>query len=1066
MHPAPATSVACLAAFLASAAVGFAWPEQAGAQAGAGGAGVRIESVEPGSVAAQAGLAAGDVLVGWRLTNPVSSPTPDDPASGVIADGDAYEAMSRDVLPRRAVTLDVWRSGATVRVPVPIRGSRLGAAVAPAPATIARFDEAIGQRRWADAHAIADVVLADQGPAQDTLAHAAWRLRRAMARRQLGKTDDARADADLALAVRQRLAPGSWDEADALAELGRIAVAQRRLDEAMGLFQEALAIVNRSPAPSESVRLGFALADVEWRSGRLSDAEQRVNDLLTLAAAFDPDSADQARNYNLLGILCSQRGDLPAAEQAFRLSHAIHARRDPGGADEANALNNLGIAAMQRGRYGEAESYYRRSLAIKERLRLPPLEAMSTLGNLGLMSVERGDLESARGYLSRALAIVRQAAPGSLQEGGVLSNLARAERLAGRVPEAERLVGDSLAIRSRLAPNTVLHAFTLTEMGKVHEASGALDEAAAAHRQALAIREQLAPDGSNVADSLDALGRIAARQGRTDEARRLLDRAGALWQRVAPGSIYEGLNLLAQARLDVAAGQPSRARVRYADATRIYDETVGDVGGAFDTQADFRQRMADAYGEYAEVLLSLGETAEAFHVTERARARVFLAMLAERDVAMPDDAPAELRQTRRALASEYERLQSELAALSPTRDGAAIDERIGRMRDVRLKLASVNADASRVSPRPAAQAPPAPLNAEAARRVLPPGTLALSYLVGPRVSRGFVLSASGLDTFEIPIGREDLAERTARFERLVTSPDDDGRPLTALAADLYRLLIAPAEAALARHQRLLIVPDGALHRLPFAALVRESGRRLQYLVEWRPVYQVPSLTVYHQLMSLPSGRTAAAAQLLAVGDPLYRRGAAAAPALPPLPGTRREVDAVSRAYGRRASTLLGTDATESRVRQAIADADIIHLAVHGLVNSRFPLDSALALSTDPAQADTGLLQAWEIFEQVRLRARLVVLSACDTAGSRESGGEGLLGLVRAFQFAGAPSVVGTLWRVSDDRTPALMNHFHRHLRRGDLAVADALAGAQRAMLRSAATAHPYHWAGFVLNGRP
>jgi CHAT domain-containing protein len=154
------------------------------------------------------------------------------------------------------------------------------------------------------------------------------------------------------------------------------------------------------------------------------------------------------------------------------------------------------------------------------------------------------------------------------------------------------------------------------------------------------------------------------------------------------------------------------------------------------------------------------------------------------------------------------------------------------------------------------------------------------------------------------------------------------------------------------------------------------------------------------------------------------------------------------------------------VRQAMMEADLVHIAVHGLVNAASPLDSALAFSPTAGAdaADNGLLQAWEIFEQVRLRARLVVLSACNTAGSRERGGEGLLGLTRAFQFAGARSVVASLWRVPDEITPLLMRDFHRQVRRG-VPLDDALARAQRARLRDPATAHPYNWAAFILSGR-
>lgn len=1046
----------------------FQWPP---ATAGAQPTALRIDAVEPGSIGEIAGFQTGDVIRGWRRTTGVSQA--DQAAEGgLLPDAQSFEAFVVDIAPRVPALLEIERDGGPRLIALPARTSQLGLTVMPAPEMPARFAEALREGNWERAEAVVAAALAEPGAPPGGLPHAAWRLRRAALLRQQGRLDEAAVEAEAALEVRQRLAAGSWDEADALAELGRIALARRRLDEAATRFDAALAIVGRAQSTMESVRLGFSLAGVEWRQGRLPEAERRLRVLMTLTDDLAPDSADQARHYNLLGILRSQSGDLPAAERAFLASRDAHARRNPGSLDTATALNNLGNVTMQRGRYADAESFYRQSLAIKERVRVPAIERMSTLGNLGIMSVERGDFDGARAYLSQALAIVREAAPGSLPEGAVLSNLARAERLAGRHAEAASLVQESLAIRGRQAPDTVLHAFTLTELGRVHEAAGAFGEAADAHRRALAIREQLAPDGSNVADTLDALGQLAARQGDAGEARRLYERAAVLWQRVAPASVYEGRNLLAQARLDAAAGRVDAARERYAQAADIFDGLASSVGGAFDTQAGFRSSLTDAYAEYAALLLSAGEAEEAFRVTERARARVFLAMLAERDVAPPDDVPPELDETRRALTAEYDETQSALAALSPSRDAARIDERVGRLRDIRQKLAAVRADIARVSPRSALLYPAVPLDASAVRRILPPGTLAVSYLVGEHASHAFVLSAAGLETFEIPWGRARLAEEIARFQRLLARPDGGMAPLLTLGAELYGLLMAPAAAAIARHDRLLIVPDGPLHTLPFAALVREPGAARRYLVEWKSLHQVPSLTVYARLLSMTGTATGSQARLLAVGDPAYGGPAAdtdedadrTRETLPPLPGSRREVEAITRLYGRRASSLLGHEATEARVREAMAGADIVHLAVHGRLNVRFPLDSALALSADAGPNDSGLLHAWEIFEEVRLRAALVVLSACDTAGDRESGGEGLIGLARAFQFAGTPSVVATLWRVEDDATGTLMSDFYRELRRGR-PVDESLARAQRAMARSRTTAHPYYWAAFVLSGR-
>src|SRR5262249_49388356 len=145
-----------------------------------------------------------------------------------------------------------------------------------------------------------------------------------------------------------------------------------------------------------------------------------------------------------------------------------------------------------------------------------------------------------------------------------------------------------------------------------------------------------------------------------------------------------------------------------------------------------------------------------------------------------------------------------------------------------------------------------------------------------------------------------------------------------------------------------------------------------------------------------------------------------------------------------ATSYLGPDATEERARTLGSAPRYVHFALHGLLDRRFPLDSALALSPPPAGAsgrENGLLQAWEIFESVRLDAELVTLSACETGLGPEAGGEGLISLARAFHYAGARSVLASLWAVSDRSTADLMGRFYASLASG-LPKDEALQAAQ------------------------
>jgi CHAT domain-containing protein len=213
--------------------------------------------------------------------------------------------------------------------------------------------------------------------------------------------------------------------------------------------------------------------------------------------------------------------------------------------------------------------------------------------------------------------------------------------------------------------------------------------------------------------------------------------------------------------------------------------------------------------------------------------------------------------------------------------------------------------------------------------------------------------------------------------------------------------------------------------------------------------------------------------VLALGDPTYPAGAGTpAPAvrafatrgvaLTRLPHTRAEVTAIGRLFPRQTTVRVGAAAVKRAVEREGAGARILHFACHGLIDNQDPLASALALSPEGEQ-DDGLLRAYEVMEKVRLKADLVVLSACETGLGEETRHEGIVGLTRAFQYAGAKSVLVSLWSIADASTARLMGEFYRHLKAG-VTKDEALRRAQVALLRSKSYTHPFYWAPFVLVG--
>jgi CHAT domain-containing protein len=286
------------------------------------------------------------------------------------------------------------------------------------------------------------------------------------------------------------------------------------------------------------------------------------------------------------------------------------------------------------------------------------------------------------------------------------------------------------------------------------------------------------------------------------------------------------------------------------------------------------------------------------------------------------------------------------------------------------------------------------------------------------------------------------------------------------AAALGRALLDPVLPLLGPGvTRLVIVPDGPLHRVPWDLLRLEDGR---HVVERFAVGIAPSAGALALLRRHPlPAQAAGAVRVLAIGDPAFGRLApadtelfAAAGGLPRLPGSGEEARLVAR-YAPAAELRLGDRASAAYLRQAPLDSfRVIHLATHALVDDRALGRTALALA--PGDSGSGLVTPNEL-ARLRLRADLVVLSACRTAGGMAVDGEGLQGLTAPLLEAGARSVVATSWRVGDRSTLRLVDGLYAGLAKGR-PVIEALREAKLGAMRSGAP--PAAWAAFVLVGDP
>jgi CHAT domain-containing protein len=261
---------------------------------------------------------------------------------------------------------------------------------------------------------------------------------------------------------------------------------------------------------------------------------------------------------------------------------------------------------------------------------------------------------------------------------------------------------------------------------------------------------------------------------------------------------------------------------------------------------------------------------------------------------------------------------------------------------------------------------------------------------------------------------------------------------------LHEWLIAPVQAYL-KTPVLGIIPYNVLHYVPFAAL--SDGRR--YLGEQNTIYVLPNAS---SLPFVTKKRKSEPGTLLAManGQPV---------GLPALHNADAEVQAIATLY--HTQPLLGSAATRSAFVAQAAQAGIIHVAAHGQLNPAAPLLSRIVLAPDGA--NDGSLTVADVYGLDLQQADLVVLSACQTQVGAFSAGDDIVGLTRAFIYAGAPSVVSSLWSVDDQATGMLMTAFYTHLKQGK-SKAEACRAAQADT--RAKYPHPYYWAAFVLTGDP
>ena len=889
----------------------------------------------------------------------------------------------------------------------------------------------------------------------------------------LGRNVEALAAYEASLAARQA-AGDRVGEALALNNAGLLYAALGRNDDGLAALEKALKITQEEGLHEVEAKtlnnMGTLLSDRGVYTQALSLQQQALDIALSLG-----DRAIEATARNNLGLTNDRLGRSAEATGFYEEALAIH--REVGNhAGEASVLNNMAGQDEDRGRYTQALARYQQALDIFRELG-DQAGAATALHNSGGIYLALGQYDRAAESYEQVLEIRRKLGDlaGEARALGSLGSLYAEQGQFERSLEANQ---QALTIARKAEDRLSAYTF-LSNIGKNQAELGRYDEALQAHEEALAGRRALG-DRAGEGESLGAIGVVHTYQGDFSAAMPFFEQALAVEQELgdAPGEAVIWSNIGYTRRQQ---GELEQALAAYDKSITIRERLRAGVS-AEELRTSLAAGWRSIYEAAALLQLQLGRPEEAYATAERARARTFLDQLASNRLDPRQGADSELLTQETALRGELvsldRRLRQERIKPSGQRDATVVravaDQMAARQRAyddllVQLKLSNPQY-ASLVS------AAPPPL-AEV-QKLLRPNVTLVSYFVTGEQVLAFVIRRDSFEAVVLPVTAEQLGAAVKAYRDYLAVLDGPEPPALKQLSDW---LIAPLANKLVTPV-LGIVPHDVLHYLPFAALPapslpgREKGDRNQgdsrrYLADDYILFTLPSASVLPYVM----GRAEATSPLPDAGQtessttsPLLVMAQPNAEGLPPLRFAAQEAQAIAALYG--VQPFIGDTATEATLRNNAPGSRLIHIAAHGQLNVKNPLFSRLILAPDagPQAEDDGALEVHEVYGLDLTHTEMVTLSACQTQLGSQSNGDDIVGLSRAFIYAGAPTVVASLWSVDDEATAVLMEAFYTHLKAG-MGKAEALTAAQSDLRHDAAHpqwAHPFYWAAFVLTGDP
>ena len=877
------------------------------------------------------------------------------------------------------------------------------------------------------------------------------------------------------------------------------------IDKAFQIFSKALNELEHINFPEAEVTVHFYLAKICNLKREFKDVEKHLNQCLMYLQILG-DEEFESLIHNLLGKCYEALGynnkAIKSYENSLRISNQITYTFG-----ELASLQNLGDIYFKSGDYLNALEKFSKALELCQEVKDNDSHMM-ILFSLGMVYMFLNEQEKALDYLNQSNHLIKNSTEYSKQKF-YLMNLEQIYHLKGNFQKALEYAEEELKLISEKGDITE-EAFCRARIAISLEKMGQYKRAMQYYNQALSISREI----NNIGLECHVLTSMTFVYGYMDEwleAKNLIDTALKLPKMFLDEFSLSLIYLLA-GRVYAHNAEYEKSISFYKNAISIFESTRQKI-----SLENYRIKYADLktqfyYDEIISLLYKLHSRntnmtydEDAFLYVEKAKARTLIEILSEKKQGIKIGLSNKDIEYENFL---YEKIESLRSSLLQVRNADDYTNLLNELRRIEKELEIHKIEIQKKNPKYASIQYPKPLTVKKVQEevINSKDTAMLEYYIGEEQSYLFVISKENFILLKLNTNKNELMQKLKNLRKPLTEVDASITGLYLfdfdIAHSLYKELISPALPYLFNVKDLIIVPHGCIYYLPFEMLVSEISndelisddifgeyKRFSYLIENFSVKYISAASVLDPVL-YPDKSTQYIDEdgIFVMANPDFNSNSISKIALPgdeltfpiqmrnninKLVFSGREADEIIKYFDN--SILFKEEmASEENFRKYASKYPLIHISTHGFFNDIHPMYSSLVFSYNNDIAEVDILHAYEIYN-FDLSAKLITLSACETALGQDIetlGGEGIVGLSRAFLCAGARSLIISLWKVDDEATSILMSEFYRNLKVKGLEKTEALRQAKLYVMKKnkrignkyLSYSHPFFWAPFILIG--